>query len=168
MHGFVLYRRFGKVQSLRNDRAVCMLDRYVATELGDRAWLELGRYVATEPLAGARSLRSDRAWLVRGLMAILALVCGRFGYVSVAFGQSVISASIEIRTRFYRKALRKDFFTKLTFRKKVHADFYRLSDIDSVVTDFDSNISLHASRVGLLIYSSRVGLCFSPSALKPS
>ncbi|KAF2602853.1 hypothetical protein F2Q70_00026129 [Brassica cretica] len=51
-------------------RAVCVLSRYVATELGwisvatsrpscvrarslrsDRAWLELGRYVATEPCA---------------------------------------------------------------------------------------------------------------------
>uniref|UniRef100_A0A0D3A9S3 Uncharacterized protein n=1 Tax=Brassica oleracea var. oleracea TaxID=109376 RepID=A0A0D3A9S3_BRAOL len=38
MHGFVSYRRFGKVQSLRSDRAV------------------------------------DRAWLVRGPMAILELV----------------------------------------------------------------------------------------------
>ncbi|KAF2590530.1 hypothetical protein F2Q70_00038277 [Brassica cretica] len=56
MHGFVSYRRFGKV----------------------------------------RSLRSDRAWLVRGPMAILELVHGRFGYVSVAFGQSVFSGSIEI------------------------------------------------------------------------
>ncbi|KAF2617652.1 hypothetical protein F2Q68_00038824 [Brassica cretica] len=56
MHGFVSYRRFGKV----------------------------------------RSLRSDRAWLVRGPMAILEHVHGRFGYVSVAFGQSVFSGSIEI------------------------------------------------------------------------
>ncbi|KAF3515367.1 hypothetical protein F2Q69_00007238 [Brassica cretica] len=87
----------------------------------------------------ARSLRSDRAWLVCGPMAILEPVRGRFGYVSVAFGQSVFSGSIEIRTRFYRKALRKDFFMKITFRKNVHADFYGLSDIDSVVTDFDPN-----------------------------
>ena len=74
-----------------------------------------------------------------GPMAILELVRGRFGYVSVAFGQSVFSGSIEIRTRFYRKALRKDFFTKITFRKNGYADFYGLSDIDSVVTDFDPN-----------------------------
>ncbi|KAF3599642.1 hypothetical protein F2Q69_00037034 [Brassica cretica] len=87
----------------------------------------------------ARSLHSDRAWLVRGPVAILELVRGRFGYVSVAFGQSVFSGSIEIRTRFYRKALRKDFFTKITFRKNVHAYFYGLSDIDSVVTNFDPN-----------------------------
>ncbi|KAF3610193.1 hypothetical protein DY000_02046869 [Brassica cretica] len=34
MHGFVSYRRFGKVWSLRSGRAVCVLDRYAATELG--------------------------------------------------------------------------------------------------------------------------------------
>ena len=47
--------------------------------------------------------------------------------------------STEISARFHRKVLRKDFFTKITFRKNVHADFYGLSDIDSVVTDFDPN-----------------------------
>ena len=72
---------------------------------------------------------------MRGPMAILELVSGRFGYVSVAFGESVCSGSIEISTRFYSNALRKDFFTKITFRKNVHADFYGLSDIDSVVKD---------------------------------
>uniref|UniRef100_A0A0D3DL75 Uncharacterized protein n=1 Tax=Brassica oleracea var. oleracea TaxID=109376 RepID=A0A0D3DL75_BRAOL len=34
MHGFVSYRRFGKVRSLRSDRAVYVLGRYIATELG--------------------------------------------------------------------------------------------------------------------------------------
>ena len=34
---------------------------------------------------------------------------------------------------FLRKILR------FIFRKNVHADFYGLSDIDSVVTDFDPN-----------------------------
>ncbi|KAF3586477.1 hypothetical protein F2Q69_00027794 [Brassica cretica] len=99
-----------------------------------------------------RSLRSDRAWLVRGPMAILELVCGRFGYVSVAFGQSVFRGSIEIRTRFYRKALRKDLFTKITFRKNVLADFYGLSDIDSVVTDFDPNMCKLAGFLKTLEY----------------
>ena len=47
---------------------------------------------------------------MRGPMAILELVRGRFGYVSVAFGQSVFSGSIEIGTKFYRKALCKDSF----------------------------------------------------------
>ena len=49
---------------------------------------------------------------MRGPMAILELVRGRFGYVSVASGQSVFSGSIEIRTRFYRKALCEDSFYK--------------------------------------------------------
>ena len=49
--------------------------------------------------------------------------------------------STEISARFYRKFLRKDFFTNITFRKNVHADFYGFSDIDSVVTDFDRNSS---------------------------
>ncbi|KAG5388403.1 hypothetical protein IGI04_029944, partial [Brassica rapa subsp. trilocularis] len=94
-----------------------------------------------QTLARAWSPRIDRAWLVRGLISILELVRGRFGYMSVAFGQSVFSGSIEIWTRFYCKALRKDIFTKITFRKNVYADFYGLSDIDSVVTDFDPNIN---------------------------
>ncbi|KAF2540150.1 hypothetical protein F2Q68_00030406 [Brassica cretica] len=58
MHGFMSYRRFGKVRSLHSDRAWLELGRYVVTELGlssvarslrsDRAWLEFRRYVATE------------------------------------------------------------------------------------------------------------------------
>ena len=44
MHGFVSYRRYGRARSLCNDQAVCVLGRYIATEL----WLELGRYVATK------------------------------------------------------------------------------------------------------------------------
>ncbi|KAF2594579.1 hypothetical protein F2Q70_00043010 [Brassica cretica] len=68
--------------------------------------IELLVRVRLQPsLAGVRSLRSNRAWLVRGPMAILELVCGRLGYVSVASRQSVFSGSIEIRTRFYRKRL---------------------------------------------------------------
>ncbi|KAF3558313.1 hypothetical protein F2Q69_00013065 [Brassica cretica] len=51
MHGFVSYRHFGRARFLRNDQAVCVLGRYVATEL----WLELGL------------LRSDRAAFVLGL-----------------------------------------------------------------------------------------------------
>ena len=80
------------------------------------------------------------------MMAILELVRGRFGYVFVAFGQSVFSCSIEIRKRFYRKALRKYLFTKITFCKNVHADFDGLSDIDSIVTDFDPNNRASFSR----------------------
>ncbi|KAF3564630.1 hypothetical protein DY000_02016335 [Brassica cretica] len=104
MHGFVSYQRFGKVRSLRSDRAVCVLGYYVATELGwssvDFAQVvrrssppfERRKIAVDRPsLAVARSLRSDRAWLVRGPMAILELVRGRFGYVSIASGQSVFS-----------------------------------------------------------------------------
>ncbi|KAF3583069.1 hypothetical protein DY000_02031188 [Brassica cretica] len=62
MHGFVSYRRFGKARSLRNDRAVCVLGRYVAIEL----WLELGHYVATEPCACYVATEPDRAMCVLG------------------------------------------------------------------------------------------------------
>ncbi|KAF3523808.1 hypothetical protein F2Q69_00048335 [Brassica cretica] len=44
MHGLMLYRRFGRAQSLCSDRAERTLGRYVATEI----WLELGCYVAIE------------------------------------------------------------------------------------------------------------------------
>ena len=40
---------------------------------------------------------------MRGPMAILELVRGRFGYVSIASEQLVFSGSIEISTTFYRK-----------------------------------------------------------------
>ncbi|KAF3583571.1 hypothetical protein F2Q69_00029593 [Brassica cretica] len=80
--------------SLRSIRAWVELDRYLATELG---------FSSVASRVRAQSLRSDRAWLVRGPMAILELVRGRFGYVSVASGQLVFSGSIEIRTRFYCK-----------------------------------------------------------------
>ena len=103
----------------------------------------------------AWSPRIDRAWLVRGLISILELVRGRFGYMSVAFGQSVFSGSIEIWTIFYCKALRKDIFTKITFRKNVYADFYGLSDIDSVVTDFDPNTWFDWNDEEAVLFSNR-------------
>ena len=86
---------------------MCVLGRYVATEL----WLELGRRVR------ARLLRSDRARLVCGPIAILELVRGRFGYVYVALGQSVFG-SIEIRKNFTARLFVKIFFTKNHFRRK--------------------------------------------------
>ncbi|KAF3509755.1 hypothetical protein F2Q69_00007132 [Brassica cretica] len=116
MHGFVSYRRFGRARSLRNDQAVCVLGRYVGTEL----WLELGLYVATEPLLGryvasARSLRSnqalarsDRAWLVRGPIAILELARGRFGYVSVPLDNRYL-----VRLRFEQNFTAKLFVKNL-------------------------------------------------------
>ena len=47
--------------------------------------------------------------------------------------------STEISARFHRKFLRKDFFTNITFRKNVHADFRRHSSANSVMTVFDPN-----------------------------
>ena len=38
--------------------------------------------------------------------------------------------SDEISARFHRKVLRKDFFTKITFRKSIHADFYGYLDVN--------------------------------------
>ena len=35
--------------------------------------------------------------------------------------------------------VRINLFRRFIFRKNIHADFYGLSDIDSVVTDFDPN-----------------------------
>ncbi|KAF3573495.1 hypothetical protein F2Q69_00059390 [Brassica cretica] len=76
MHGFVSYRHFGKVRSLRSDRAVYVLGRYVATELG--------RYVATE--LGRYSLRSDLAWLDsdRAVCVLSRYVVTELGWSSVA------------------------------------------------------------------------------------
>ena len=47
--------------------------------------------------------------------------------------------SAEISARFHRKVLRKGFFTKITFRKSVHADFYGYLDVNFVVSVFDPN-----------------------------
>ena len=48
--------------------------------------------------------------------------------------------STEISARFHRKVLRKDFFTKITFRKNVHTDLYGYLDVNFVVSVFDPNI----------------------------
>ena len=47
--------------------------------------------------------------------------------------------STEISARSHRKVLRKDFFTKITFRKNVHADFYGYLDVNFFLSVFDSN-----------------------------
>ncbi|KAF3571618.1 hypothetical protein F2Q69_00059447 [Brassica cretica] len=44
-------RALARARSLRSDRAVCVLGRYVATEFWLELRLELGLYVATEPCA---------------------------------------------------------------------------------------------------------------------
>ena len=47
--------------------------------------------------------------------------------------------STEISARFHRKFLRKDFFTRITFHKSIHADFYGYLDVNFVVFVFDPN-----------------------------
>ena len=49
--------------------------------------------------------------------------------------------STETSARFNRKVLREDFFTKITFRKSVHADFYGYLDVNFVVSIFNPNRS---------------------------
>ncbi|KAF3498317.1 hypothetical protein DY000_02052416 [Brassica cretica] len=71
MHGFVLYQGFGKVRSLRSNRA----------------WLELGRYVATEP------------WQDRGLLLVLEGVMTNSTYVS-PFSFILIPDRFKVRDRF--------------------------------------------------------------------
>ncbi|KAF3572654.1 hypothetical protein F2Q69_00059344 [Brassica cretica] len=100
MHGFVSYRRFGKVRSLCSDRAVYVLGRYRPSHVrarslrNDRAWLELGRYVATElGLCVVRwpylsfsvadldtcPLPSDNRSVVSGLLALLKVERDKIG-----------------------------------------------------------------------------------------
>ncbi|KAG5416671.1 hypothetical protein IGI04_004238 [Brassica rapa subsp. trilocularis] len=87
---------WAKARSLRSDRVIVPLGRYVATELSqarslrsDRAIVPLGRYVATElsqssvasdrARAKARSLHSDRARQARSLRSDRAIVpLGRY------------------------------------------------------------------------------------------
>ena len=47
--------------------------------------------------------------------------------------------STEISARFLRKVPCNDFFTKNTFRKNVHAEFYGYLDVNFVVSVFDPN-----------------------------
>ena len=49
--------------------------------------------------------------------------------------------STRISVRFLHKVLRKDFFTKITFRKNAHADIYRYLDVNFVAFVFYPNTS---------------------------
>ncbi|KAF3612023.1 hypothetical protein DY000_02048088 [Brassica cretica] len=80
-------RCFGKARSLLSDRAGRALGRYVPTELGSSS-------------VHGRSLRSDRAWLVRVSIGTLELIPGWFRYVSVTLGQLVFDPT-ETRTRTF-------------------------------------------------------------------
>ncbi|KAF3521322.1 hypothetical protein F2Q69_00046057 [Brassica cretica] len=83
----------------------------------------------------ARSLRSDRAWHELGR------------YVATELGSSSVAT-------FFVKI---NLFRRFIFRKNVHADFYGLSDIDSVVTDFDPNTYQHPRIDNMMHPSSSPG-----------
>ena len=99
-------RCFGKARSLLSDRAGRALGHYVPTELGSSS-------------VHVRSLRSDRAWLVRVSIGTLELIPGWFRYVSVTLGQLVFDPT-ETRTRFYLEVLCLDtfFFIKHNCRRE--------------------------------------------------
>ena len=81
----------------------------------------------------ARSLRSDRA--ERTLWLELWLELGRY----VPTERPFLGFSPMSRVSSARVFVRINLFRIFIFRKNVHVDFYGLSDIDSVVTDFDPN-----------------------------
>ncbi|KAG5393421.1 hypothetical protein IGI04_023384 [Brassica rapa subsp. trilocularis] len=89
------------------------------------------------------SLPSDR--LVRGHVATWRPCLDPFlTFYECVLGLWVFSFDelSEFSARFHRKVFRKDFFTKITFRKNVHADFYGYLDVNFVVSVFDPNIYL--------------------------
>ncbi|KAF3488006.1 hypothetical protein F2Q69_00053464 [Brassica cretica] len=85
----------------------------------------VGRYVATDSNAD-RSVRSDRPARSRVNLYVVTLFESFSDVPCCDLGLRVFSfdESTEISARFYCKFLRKDLFTKISFRKKVHADFY--------------------------------------------
>ncbi|KAF3506952.1 hypothetical protein F2Q69_00006011 [Brassica cretica] len=62
----------------------------------------------------AWSLRSDRAWLVRGLIAILELVRGRLGCVPIAFGKSREDYELSSRNLPLCELLYRDLFREFS------------------------------------------------------
>ncbi|KAF3497713.1 hypothetical protein DY000_02053552 [Brassica cretica] len=129
---------------VRNDMAV--FGRYIAARSAldrslrsDRTGGLVVRYVATDSFAG-RSLRSDR--LVRGLVVTWRPCLDPFlTFYERVLGLWVFSfdESTETSERFHRKVLCEDFFTNITFRKSVHADFYGYWDVNFVMSVFDPN-----------------------------
>ncbi|KAG5410740.1 hypothetical protein IGI04_007059 [Brassica rapa subsp. trilocularis] len=155
---YVATKRDGRsARSLRSDRAR-------RTLCSDRAWLGryklgLGRYVATERDGRSVAIdraRRDRAWLRLGrYVATKLCAC-----LVAAYRSSLACPRSDFHTRacprpIWIQALRKDIFTKITFRKNVYADFYRLSDIDSVVTDFDPNTVIRRVSADGILYGCR-------------
>ncbi|KAF3526825.1 hypothetical protein F2Q69_00046228 [Brassica cretica] len=111
MHGFVSYRRFGKVRSLCSDRAVYVLGRYVATELGLCVvrWPYLSLSMADLDTC---PLPPDNRYLV---------------------------IRLRLEQDFTARLFVNILFTKNNFRKNVYADFYGDLDINFLVTVFDPN-----------------------------
>ncbi|KAF2564229.1 hypothetical protein F2Q70_00016501 [Brassica cretica] len=103
---------------------------------------ELGHYVATEwdgrlvatlrpSCVHAWSPRIDRAWLVCGPIAILELVRGRFGYMSVAFGQSYLVVRLRFEQDFTAR-----LFVKISIRGLLFVKMFMM-----IFTDFQTLIS---------------------------
>ncbi|KAF2597451.1 hypothetical protein F2Q68_00009284 [Brassica cretica] len=169
MHGFVSYRRFGRARSLRSDPTERMLGRYVATGLDSssvatsvpsrpaRSLVETerdGRSVATQrpSLARARSLHRDRTGRTLGHYVATKLGSGSVATCVVTeFGLSLFRSSHSnlsvagldtfplpwdslclIQTEFEQDL-------NVNFVVTVFDPNNGLSDIDSVVTDFDPN-----------------------------
>ena len=107
MHGFVSYRRFRKVQSLRSDRAVYMLGCYVVTELG---WSSV--YVATK--LGLCVVR----WPYLSLSVVDLNMC------PLPPDNRYLVVRLRLEQDFTARLFVKILFTKNNFRKNVHADFY--------------------------------------------
>ncbi|KAG5392712.1 hypothetical protein IGI04_022675 [Brassica rapa subsp. trilocularis] len=96
-------RTQAKARSLRSDRTIVPLGRYVATELGqarslrsDRAIVPLGRYVATE-----RSSRSVRSYVVRprsplGRYVVTELELGRYVATERSFRSVYVATELEL------------------------------------------------------------------------
>ena len=112
------------------DRCVCSV---ATTRLSGASARSLRRYVATELCSSsvatqrpssvhAWSRRSDRAWLVRGPIAILELVRGWVGYLSVALDSRYLIQSRHEQD-FTARFLVEILFTMSVFGKNVHADF---------------------------------------------
>ena len=125
------------------------LGRYVATDRNPRSVatqrlslaraaqrLSLARAAQRPSLARAWSLSSDRARRTIGRYVDRAgRILGRYVATVRPFSGFSLLSRVSSAELFVRINLLRRFI----FRKNVHTDFYALSDIDSVVTDFDPN-----------------------------
>ena len=105
-------------RSLPSDRAVCMLGRRVS--------IELGLSVVRLPYSSLSAAELDTCMFP---------LDNRYLVVRLRFEQD-----------FTARLFVKISLRRLLFRKNVHADFYGLSDIDFVVTDFDPNTASEPAK----------------------